>query len=536
MHHHVGMFTFFQVLVLVGLVPLFAEESHPLIMFSIDDNIYEDLRSLALDSGRPLTSFTIPLSSKEVAGYLDELDPAVDPALQAKVRERLKGERPTFSSGAFDVRFGFEAGAEAAMRTDKEVPWVLPDTHHTAPTVAVKSDVHAFNSFEAVFSIGPVLGLNHTECVSGHGWTTFDWAPGHTELDMMPDRAYVAVGGNWWNLQVGKDRLSFGAAHCGNLLVSDSPEYLDMARLSAFSKHFKYSFVIAQIPMRDVWEHVDTSVPELNPNDSKYNNATTRITQRYLYVHRFDFKPCKSLTLSLTEELISGDGLQVRFLNPLAFMHNFNSGTDWANGGDMDNSLFSVDFQWAFHPGFDVYGQIAIDDVDMPINDSSTDPNGMAYLLGADAGRFFLEMAYADPYMYMDNSPFAASLWQDSQGHVTTWLSYPDGRDFFSVHFGARFLPLPNLKLEPALFYIIRGTHGMLFDYQSTHWAESQKLLSGTAEHQISLSCKVLWQPLSWLNLSGGLGASYVYNLGNKSGKTAFNLEPDLGFKAQVFI
>ncbi|MDR1072851.1 MAG: capsule assembly Wzi family protein [Treponema sp.] len=64
----------------------------------------------------------------------------------------------------------------------------------------------------------------------------------------MPLRAFVAAGGAWWNFELGRDRLSYGLGRSGNMAVSDTPDYYDMARLSFFSPVFKYSLLVSQMP------------------------------------------------------------------------------------------------------------------------------------------------------------------------------------------------------------------------------------------------------------------------------------------------
>ena len=69
------------------------------------------------------------------------------------------------------------------------------------------------------------------------------------DLDFnMPYRAFVAAGGDHWSFQLGRDRLNWGAGTSGNLAMSDTLKYHNLARVTTFSDRFKYTFLTSFFP------------------------------------------------------------------------------------------------------------------------------------------------------------------------------------------------------------------------------------------------------------------------------------------------
>ncbi len=59
------------------------------------------------------------------------------------------------------------------------------------------------------------------------------------DLDFnIPYRAFVAAGGNRWTFQLGRDRLNWGAGTSGNLMLSDTLKYHNMARITTYGSIF----------------------------------------------------------------------------------------------------------------------------------------------------------------------------------------------------------------------------------------------------------------------------------------------------------
>jgi hypothetical protein len=332
------------------------------------------------------------------------------------------------------------------------------------------------------------------------------------------------------------------------LLISDTPDYYDFARLSFFSERFKYSMLVGNLPLIIDEDDVDQAVVDFS-NTAKYPNLLTRSTNRHIYVHRLDFKILKGLSIGASEALIVGNSpLSIRYFNPLMMMHNFFAGYDndgWANGGMMDNSLFSVDINWMPIPSLSVYGQVLVDEFTASAEKGGDNPtpDGFGFLAGVEYGRafknwgalFYGEFVYTDPYLYVDNSPFAAAIWwrrmianDDDLAYRIRWLGHPGGRDTLQFTAGGRFFLDDIIVLTGELSYSARGEHGLLWDWATGKSQAAEKTPTGTPEHSVTISVAGEWKPITSITLSGGLAGTVLVN---RSHSAAFGAETTIGVK-----
>jgi hypothetical protein len=215
------------------------------------DPVLEDLRFLSLESGKPFLSFTPPLAPHEVEQFLNSLDPSLlsDPGKDAfnRAHERLNPQaRLSYSIDSFSMQLRVNSTIETRVRTNEEIAWYpqypkIPSLLSFPVSFYFAGSVQLY--IEPSLKIDPehylnakIFGLNSTLDIAKYDFS-------------MPLRAYGAAGGAWWNFQLGRDRISYGTGELGNLAVSDNPDYYDFARLSLFSRIFKYSFLISQIPL-----------------------------------------------------------------------------------------------------------------------------------------------------------------------------------------------------------------------------------------------------------------------------------------------
>ncbi|MDX9959560.1 MAG: hypothetical protein RBT68_14055, partial [Spirochaetia bacterium] len=68
----------------------------------------------------------------------------------------------------------------------------------------------------------------------------------NVRLDLyFPFKAYASVGGEGWSFRFGRDSLSWGNGHTGNLVLSDWSDFYDYLGLSLFGDRIKLSSVYA---------------------------------------------------------------------------------------------------------------------------------------------------------------------------------------------------------------------------------------------------------------------------------------------------
>lgn len=246
-----------------------------------------------------------------------------------------------------------------------------------------------------------------------------------------PYRAFVSFGGQGWNLQAGRDLLSWGNGNSGNLMIGDHRDFYDVIRFTAFSDKLKYEYLTAFFDPPSF-----TSGGEIPSTEVKA-----------LIAHRLEFRPFDWLSFAVSENVMyQHDFYDIRFFNPAYILHNLNNRS-------MFNALAYAEADIQLFPGISVYGQFALDQARAPLEDGSQ-PNtfgyigGLEYTLAEGPGILsgYTEFAKTDPYLYYrDEVDFKVMRRQFIIGGSIT--SYTD---FLGYKYGG-----DALVLESALTYRI---------------------------------------------------------------------------------
>lgn len=397
---------------LLGTVTLIAS---PAWMFPLDSSIYEDLAGLFISQGLAQPSTAKPWSKDEVGFLLDKVN-----AAQLSGVERLLYNRIRLIVDKQDsvTSIGFESSLETYIHTNidsftTEDDWVYSYLQRK-PLISLPVNL----------SLGPFYGHMHfplgnrnfdelddivhgkSELYGTNAMTTNlpiqFWGSDKLYLDAgIPYRAFISAGGAGWLLQVGRERLSWGPGESGNFMIGDHLQYHNQARLAAYKNNFKYSFLTLFFPHPDeIWDFSLDS-----------DQARPLIGLKMFMAHRFEWRILdNALGIALNEGIMyqHEDGiLDLRILNPLMLFHNYFV-------RQHANSLASLEIDYALGKGFNIYGQVAVDELsfgstELNLDDEDKHPNGRALMLGLKIAKPFkngilhghLEGAYTDPYLYL---------------------------------------------------------------------------------------------------------------------------------------
>ncbi len=233
----------------------------------------------------------------------------------------------------------------------------------------------------------------------------------------FPSRAFLSSGGSGWSLQVGRDRLNWGSGTSGNLVLSDNFPYHDMARFTAYSSRFKYTYLISFFPHKMNYYNTGRGDEELSAgyDATNYNNSTLKMEGIYFYAaHRFEGRLLNDkLSIAVTEALTyesRTSSIQFAAISPMYFMHN-------AYMPSNSNSTLAFEINWTPVKGLALYAQMLLDNFAMPgfengpgpDKDEDTTPDGKAYLIGAKymtgvmEGTLTInpEFVYVTPFTYL---------------------------------------------------------------------------------------------------------------------------------------
>ena len=250
--------------------------------------------------------------------------------------------------------------------------------------------------------------------------------------------------------------------------------------------------------------------------------------------------------------MVGNSPLELRYLNPMMIFHSFFSWDDypqWGSGkGDYIGSVFSLDLEWAFRPGWALYGQIVINEFSTPYeaaNFPDQPPRGMGYLLGAEYVHtlsnwifsWYGELVYTDPFLYTLSSPFGSMIWMRRSSDMENkdrlrydWFGHGEGRDMFLAALGFSAVS-EKITLSLDLSLKFQGEHGILWDWTK---ADSHQVSpSGRPEIRFRSLFGAAYRILPAFTLSGHLGTTVFLDAEHERGNRKFGAEA--GFAVSYF-
>ena len=336
---------------------------------SIDSPIYWAMKNLYISQGLALPSTTGPWTMAELDMMLERLTPPQPGSPWRETYEYLVseiGHEPRIEPQAAEGIFGFTISADVA----------LDGYYHTNPTdfgdVDMWGDVDQLGDFNtptpllsipletwfgnniygyASFDLGANRTFNDKSGQTGSNWYTNILMVPPSAIDDLnlnfPYRAFGSIGGDWWNISIGRDKLRWGPGESGNLTISDQIPYHNNARFTAFSKVFKYTFSISSFihPMNYTDDEGNLSL--------KYSQNAPRKGLSMFIAHRLEWRIFDKVNMALTESIMyQSEDNQFDFLvlSPTAIFHNYYIRSN-------ANSLLSFEFDWTFVDHWNLYGE-----------------------------------------------------------------------------------------------------------------------------------------------------------------------------------
>jgi len=220
----------------------------------------------------------------------------------------------------------------------------------------------------------------------------------------FPYRAFVSAGGDNWNIQVGRDKISWGAGKSGNLSVSNNMPYQQIGKFTTYFDSFKYTLLSSFFTHPQVLDPIYISA---NGGSNGQNLPANGI--KMFLAHRVEFRFLKDKAgFTATESMMyqsSTGSIDLRFLNPVGFYHN-----QYIRGNS--NSMLVFEGDYTPVRGLNVYAQFGVDEIafgEPAPPASGARPTAFAFLLGIqnkkalkkDIFTIALEGVYTDPFFYL---------------------------------------------------------------------------------------------------------------------------------------
>lgn len=464
---------------------------------AIDSPLFEAINLLYIANGYALPSTSGPWSSDELLKMLEKIDRTKQTssaqAIYDYVFENLDQGKRTF-------QFRLDSALEGYLHTDttnftKEEQWIR-GYNGRKPFLDIVLETWPSNHFYG-YSSFPIMGTEFTGFSTTEGVVSsffgqqaittnlFFLPPGTVEdLDLgVPYRAFGALGGDGWSVQVGRDKLSWGPGVTGNFMVGEHLKYHNAGRLTTYGDKFKYTFLTSFFPHPINYTPVMISEEGFNNPGSQ---AQLLLGLNMFMAHRLEWRMFKDkVGFSLSESIMyrSLDGaLDLRILSPAMMFHNYYIRSN-------ANSLLTLELDYSPIKYLNLYGQLAVDEIAFGIEpvvgkDDGAYPPASGYMLGAKGaypygkGIFYgsLEGAYTDPFLYLryDKSPGSSESETYGLDYVVAirefykageilyhqdFLGYQYGPDAIVTNLNVGYKEFGAWYVEGNIFYMLHGTH-----------------------------------------------------------------------------
>lgn len=475
------------VLLVVLLLGVFVfAYSNNAIIYELGSSIYDDMDNLYSACGFVRPSTNRPWSEAEARQILAQVDKSSLEGYALKLYNRIEAELDKGLKWNFGDNFGMTVGMDFALEgyahsntedfitetdwergfderkslmklyfefTCNDYFYTTSDIHYKYRRVDMLDEFTAYSTEdggrlskdEYVASYKMPDPNNEKECLyyvsksyffSQQAISNFFLDTRHFSF-IWPRRAVFSFGGKTWNFSVNRDKLSLGNANFGNLLVDDHT-FSDYAKLSFFSKNFKYDFVL-------MFLNTIVSSHEI-PNEEG----------RIYMIHTLQFRICERASLTVSENVMyKYKVFDLSFLNPAFIYHNLNNRR-------MFNALAYIDLNVLLFPGLEFYGQYALDQARAPNEgDDQSDASGLilglSYAFNLDDGTFkiYCEFAKTTPLLYRRDevdfirvTRYAALDAERYHNPIFDYIGFPYGGDVIMLEIRATYNSLNNWKVS----------------------------------------------------------------------------------------
>ena len=442
----------------------------------LESKVYDAMDALYVMEGKALPSTTRPWTVAEMLKYLSQVSESTAPQLYALI-EKETGNNVTFSlDEAFDLRLGLHSHINVYYHTNTSFDFPFDETDSFLFRTFSKNDVSTIRGDVEAFA-GKSFNLFVSYAFLNAAWPdgvpfdsyhfNFDVAYltpegfSHCGDLLVPDRAFVSAGGDYWNIELGKDRLSIGSGKTGNMIMSDTFPSQYLFRFNLFGSKIKFSYVLSSFLPPDYWLIDDENMSGM------YLYMTNRL-EGHLFSDRLYFAFNASTML-----MNDYDGVNLRFLNPVDFYHNFFTRY-------RQNSSVAFEAVFALAKRWNIFFQCILDDVSSPGEaEDNPQPDEMGFLAGI---RYYgihgkglltlnLEAAYTLPYLYLrstycydqpDDDPGRSfiGIFRCSGGEVYCkryYIGYPYGGDAAVLDLRADYYIPGSIDLKAEVFFMIHG-------------------------------------------------------------------------------
>ena len=512
----------------------------------LGSNIYDFIDALSLETGKSILTKDRPYSEAQVLSIINQIDKSYlsKPGLLAleNIQKSLK-KKPLYTEKNFATDISGSFALEGYLHTAENESMWLYNFNERLPILKLTAELWATDYFYAL--IEPDLKEDRFLITNKddegeyiRNFTNIPTSFGDFNYH-FPTRGFVSLGGENWNIHLGRDRMESGNGETGKLLLSTYPDYYDFFKARLFYKNFAFTYSYINL---ESWEDSDPK-------------------QRFIADHAMQVRLFKDkLTLSINESgLYYGEAPELQFISPLIIYHNLirNSPIDET----VVNICMTTGFDYVPIKGLSFYGEYLLDEISTFLeqaeySNASSVPNANAFLLGVKASypvgigylSGFFEYTYTSPWCYLLDPEGGAMIWThrdsndvtNSRKNVKKYLGYEYGPDTMVWAGEAAYNMIGVFKAGLSLDYILKGENGYNSEYAQTVENSQMKTPTGTPEHRIIFGIFGTYKPFDFMSIKIDSAFLSINNFEHIETKTFFDFQNAISvvfdFSKKIFV
>lgn len=417
--------------------------------------IYDSADYVFMESGLVNFSDSAPITIQELKTYLNEVNVE---KLSLSARAEIQKIYDYFSYNPIGLtsdlmNIGFEPSVNVStfFKSSDEIDWVY-DRYSRKPFIYSPVSISCQDIFTMKMDL--LLGMNKNTSILSDTYTNVVLAADQIDIN-FPDEGYFSTGYKFSQktgigFQIGKGSRSIGKTLTGSMIWSEYMSGVSYAQIQAYSPDIKYTGVVSQL-------NVD----------------------KYMYTHLIEARFFKKFTFSALEGMLVNAPVELRFLNPFTIFHGMAPWREYDNTSydseSHTSAYLGLKLQYIPIKNLKFYATYAMTQFQTFFETSNypndTTPNGRGgqiggtYALPYKDGRFAfsLEGSYAEPYLYIKESPnwSLVKTYVENMGSKRypfyEWVGSPFGPDTISAEAKIGYEVPQKWSLDLIYLFMARG-------------------------------------------------------------------------------
>lgn len=505
----------------------------PQKVYGREDAEFMSVRNLALEAGVLYPIYT-PATAAELMETLGRIPEDMRGAQWKEVYDSIASPPHLITAGPSTIDLAAIVFLEGYFRPNSLPARFQIDYKDIPPMLNLQGEVSVFDhSYLFLDFIEKDL---HIDNPHSNFETVFDFGTMQFRFlgtqGYMPFKAGLSAGGAGFNLQVGRNRQYLGRGVTGDFIIGDNLVMQQYLELSWRTEYFNYHMNLT---------HFDQQSGPYGFESFRFSgNHQQRMS------HAFEITPLRnfSFTINLAAMFETDSAFDIRMLNPMMYVHDFNnmSNSVVIYPGDEANNAAAFELTWAFLPGWKATASLILDQIQLSY-ESEVLPNAYGALLNFENStalgdgylHSYIEGVYTSPYLYLNHKTDAAGVENYNYDWIVgyymgnspdfSYAGYTYGPDSIVIAIGSEYTAR-QWSLSGEFLYRVHGNHGLYTDNPTTSdFTKSSQKVTPTGdypEHLFRFKVAGHYELLKHLELKASCSLNWLINENNAPGNAFY--------------